>query len=138
MTHPLEVKQKSGPKRSTTEKQGAMIQSIVAPRSIESACQIAVRLSEKGRNISEAALRRRFKEAGVQSMTPTFKSLLSSDHIKKKFEWAIKHTDIDWNQMVFTDEGSFYMKHVIRCVWKRCGENYYVSTQTWIQKTGII
>ena len=33
----------------------------------------------------------------------------------------MQHQDIDWNQIVFTDESSFLMQHVY-------GEKYYVTT----------
>jgi hypothetical protein len=101
---------------------------MVAQHSTESAGQIACRLSRKGIKISETTLRRRFKEAGVQSMKPASKPLLTNDHIRKRLQWAIKHKDVDWNQIVFTDESSFNMKQVIRRVSKKRGQKYYVST----------
>ena len=64
----MELIQKSGRKRCTTEKQDAAIQSMVAQYSIESVDQITSRLSKKGIEVSKTTLRRRFKEAGVQSM----------------------------------------------------------------------
>ena len=109
-TGDVEVIQKSGRKRCTTEKQDAAIQSMVAQHPTESVGQITSRLSKKGIEVSKTTLRRRFKEAGVQSMRPTSKPLLTSDHIKKRLEWAIKHKDVNWNQVVFTDETSFHMK----------------------------
>jgi transposase len=127
-TGDMEFIQKSGRKRSTTEKQDDIIQSMVAQHPTESVGQMAFRLSKKGINISETTLRRRFMEAGVQSMKPTSKPLLTSYHIKKRLQWAIEHQDVDWNQVVFTDESSFHMKQVIRRVWKKRGEKYYVST----------
>jgi transposase len=127
-TGDVQVIQKSGRKRSTTEKQDDIIQSMVAQHPTESLGQIAFRLSKKGIQISETTLRRRFKEAGVQSMKPTSKPLLTTDHIKKRLKWALQHQDVDWNQVVFTDESSFQMKQVIRRVWIKRGEKYYVST----------
>jgi transposase len=121
-TGDVEVAQKSGRQRSTTEKQDAIIQSMVAQHPAESVGLIAFRLSKKCIKISETTLRRRFKEAGVQSMKPTSKLLLTSDHIKKRLQWAIQHQDVDWNQVVFTDESSFHMKQVTRRVWKKRGE----------------
>jgi len=106
----VEVLQKSGRKRSTTEKQDAIIQSVVAQHPTESVGQIASRLSNKGITTSETTLRRRFEEAGVQSMKPTSKPLLTSSHINKRLQWAIQHKDVDWNQVIFTDESSFHMK----------------------------
>ncbi|CAF3005901.1 unnamed protein product [Rotaria sp. Silwood2] len=127
-TGEVEVIQKSGRKRCTTEKQDTAIQSMVAQHPTESLDQIAFRLSKKGIKVSLTTLRRRFKEAGVQSMKPTSKPLLTSDHIQKRLKWAIEHKDVNWNQVVFTDETSFHMKQAIRRVWKKRGENYYVST----------
>ncbi|CAF4840827.1 unnamed protein product, partial [Rotaria sp. Silwood1] len=101
---------------------------MVAQHPTESLDQIGFRLSKKGIKVSKTTLRKRFKEAGVQSMKPTSKPLLTSDHIQKRLKWAIEHKDVNWNQVVFTDETSFYMKQVIRRVWKKRGENYYVST----------
>ena len=124
----MEVIQKSARKRCITEKQDAAIQSMVAQHPTESVGQITSRLSKKGIEVSKTTLRRRFKEDDVQSMRPTSKPLLTSDHIKKRLEWAIKHKDVNWNQVVFTDETSFHMKQVIRRVWRKRGENYYVST----------
>jgi transposase len=122
----VQVIEKSGRKRSTTEKPDGVIQSVVAQHSTESAKQIAFRLSKKGIKISETTLRRRLKEAGIQSMKPTSKPLLTNGHIQKRLQWAIQHQHVNWNHVVFTDESSFHMKHVIRRVWKRPGEQYYV------------
>ena len=83
-TGDAEVIQKSGRKRCTTEKQDAAIQSMVAQHTTESVGQITSRLSKKGIEVSKTALRRIFKEAGVQSMRPTSEPLLTGDHIKKK------------------------------------------------------
>ena len=55
-TGDVEAVQKSGRKRSTTEKQDAMIQSMIAQHSTESAGQIACRLSKKGIKISQTTL----------------------------------------------------------------------------------
>jgi arginine repressor len=57
---------------------------MVAQHSTESVDQIAFRLSKKGIEISKTTLRRRFNEAGVHSMKPTSKPLLTSDDILKK------------------------------------------------------
>ena len=101
---------------------------MVTQHPTESTGQIAFRLSKKGINISETTLRRRFKEAGVQSMRPTSKPLLTNGHIKKRLQWAIQHQDIDWDEVVFRDENSFHMEQVIRHVWKRRSDKYYVPT----------
>ena len=82
-TGDVEVQQKTGRSRSTTEKQDMVIKSMVAQHSTESAGQIAVTLSSKGIWVSKSTLRRRFKEAGIQLMKPTAKPLLNNDHIKK-------------------------------------------------------
>ena len=124
-TGDVEVQQKTGRSQSTTEKQDMMIKSMVVQHPTESAGQIAVRLSSKGIRVIESTLRRRFKEAGIQSMKPTAKPLLSNDHIKRRLEWAVQHKEIDWTQVVFTDESSFHMRYIIRRVWKKRG---YVST----------
>lgn len=127
-TGDVEVLQKTGRKRLTTDKQDMMIQSMIAQHPTESTAQIAARLSKKGVSISTTTLRRRFKEAGFESMKPTSKPLLTNDHIEKRFNWALQHKDMDWNQVIFTDESSFHMKKVIRRVWKKRGQHYYVST----------
>ncbi|CAF3347673.1 unnamed protein product [Rotaria socialis] len=84
ITGDVEVIQKPGRNRSTTGKQDMVIQSMVAQHPTESTGQIAARLSNKGINVSKTTLRRRFKEAGILSMKPTSKPLLTSGHIKKK------------------------------------------------------
>lgn len=127
-TGDIQVTQKSGRKRCTTEKQDNKIQSMVAQHPTESLGQIAFRLSKKGVKISEATLRRRFKEAGIQSMKPSSKPLLTSNHIKTRYQWAMQHQDVNWNEVIFTDESSFHMKQVIKRVWKKYGEKYYVPT----------
>ena len=83
-TGDVEVIQKSGRKQCTAEKQDAAIQSMVAQHPVESTGRIASRLSKKGIQVNKTALKRRFKEVGVQSMRPTSKPLLTTNHIKKK------------------------------------------------------
>ena len=48
-------------------------------------------------------------------MKLTFKTLLASGRIEKKLQKIMQHQDIDWNQIVFTDESSFHTQPVIRC-----------------------
>lgn len=67
-----------------TGKPYATIQSMVAQRSMKSVSQIAFRLSQKDKKISQTTLRRRFKEVGVHSMKPTSKPLLTSGDILNK------------------------------------------------------
>jgi len=57
---------------------------MVAQHTIESVGPIAFGLSQKDIKISKTTLRRKFKEAGVHSMKPTSKPLLTSDDILKK------------------------------------------------------
>ena len=57
---------------------------MVAQHLTESVDQIASTLSTKGIQVSKTKLRRKFKEAGVQSMRSTFNLLLASNYIKNK------------------------------------------------------
>ena len=92
----MKVAQKSGLKLCATDEQDTAIQSMVIPCPSESVDQITSRLSKKAIQVSKTLLRRRFKEAEVQSMRSTSKPLLTSDHTKKRdLNGLLK--DVNWN-----------------------------------------
>ena len=76
-TGDVEVIQKSGRKRCTTEKQDAVIQSMVAQHPTESVGQITSRLSKKGIEVSKTTLRKRFKSSWCAINKTNFQTIVN-------------------------------------------------------------
>ena len=77
-----------GSRQLATEFNSSMAQSVLSPRTV----------------------RRRLLEEGLKSCRAKRKPLLSLKARKKRLEWAKKHLEFDWNNVVFSDESRFTLK----------------------------
>lgn len=117
-TKDLSDKSRAGPKRVTTEKEDKMIISIASRDENLNSNEINKRMKRKGVEISDRTVRRRLHESAGRWTHPTSKPLLTEKHRKNQLNWAQKMKDIDWNQVLFTDESTFKLNQYRRRVWR--------------------
>lgn len=66
------------------------------------------RLAKRNINVSVATIRRRLHENKVQWRSVRTKPLLKQQHVEKRLLWARQHRTRDWQNVVFSDESSFW------------------------------
>ena len=76
---------------------------------ILSAKEIADKLKNIGVEVSCSTVTRHLVEHGYQNALPLNTPMLTSDHKKKRIEWAKKHIDDNWNKTLFSDETSLQL-----------------------------
>jgi transposase len=120
--------ERTGRPRKTSSVQDTMIVKVADQNAEESSKVIARKLKRKKVSISDRTVRRRLNEAGLQSLAPTVKPLLTDRHRKGRSEWAKANKDRDWNQVIFTDETTIKLfRNKIR-VWRRPGQRIVVRS----------
>ena len=81
------------------------------------------------RRISPRTVRRRLAEAGLRARRPYRGPMLTQRHRQQRLEWSRRHlrwTIRDWQEVLFTDESRFTLRHAdgrVR-VYRRSGERY--------------
>ncbi|CAF2098812.1 unnamed protein product, partial [Rotaria magnacalcarata] len=68
-------------------------------------------------NVSERTVRRRLREAGLQYLSPLSKPLLSLKHQQDRLQWATLVQNVDWKNVIATDETTFRLNTVRRMHW---------------------
>ena len=74
-------------------------------------------LEEKDIKISKPTIYRRLIDNNFSCKFPIKKPFLSNDHKKKRLEWAIKHVDTDWNNIIFSDESTIRLSGFNKKKW---------------------
>ena len=115
--------QKSGRPRKTTEEQDQIILEAQAADSEAVVKDIHKQAKRKKIDVSPSTVRRRLVEAGLTYAPPMVKPLLSELHRQKRVEWAQTHLNVNWNEVLFTDESSVKVYYNRKCVWRRRGEH---------------
>lgn len=70
---------------------------------------LAIKLAEKGISVSPTTIQRHLHSLGYQNNIPLATPMLTSDHKKKRVEWAREHLEDDWETTIFTDETAFQL-----------------------------
>jgi transposase len=130
--------ERTGRPRKTSPKEDAIIIKVTDQNDEESSKVIAKKLKRKKVNVSDRTVRRRLNEAGLRSLAPTIKPLLTDRHRKGRLEWAKANEDRDWNQVIFTDETTIKLFRNKKRVWRRPGQRivmrsvkHPVKVQVW-------
>lgn len=74
-------------------------------------------LRKKNINVSILTIKRRLEEKGISWRSTIRKPLLSSKHVEKRLKWARENVNRDWDNVVFTDECSFWGWLPVRKAW---------------------
>jgi len=70
---------------------------------------IAENMTSRANSVSNATIHKYLKSSGLKYKKPLQRRLLSEDHKNKRFIWALKHREFNWNNCIFTDESTFYL-----------------------------
>ena len=78
--------------------------------------------------ISDRTVRRRLNEAGAKFSRPMPKPLLSEKHRENRLKWAQVNKNMNWNQLIFSDETTALLSSVKGFVWNPPGEKKIIRT----------
>ena len=99
-----------GRPRATTEKVDQRIYELSGSDNIATTGDIHSVLKRKNIGISRETIRRSPKEAGAKFSLPISKSLLTENyHRYDRLRWAQVTCNIDWNQVIFSDETDVHL-----------------------------
>lgn len=76
---------------------------------------------------STSTISRTLKCLGFKYKTPIFKPLLNSTHIKKRLQFCRETIDIDWDDVIFSDETTFKCTRYKRKYWANSGAKKFIS-----------
>jgi len=66
------------------------------------------KLRKKGIPVSLNTIRSRLREENVSFRLTLKKPLLSEKHVERRLAWAKENLNRDWDNVIFTDESSFW------------------------------
>ena len=82
-------------------------------------------------------MRRRLNEARAEYNKPISKPLLTEHHQERRLKWALIHQDIDWNQVLSSDETTIRLNSVRGLVWNLPGKKKVVRTIKYPIKVNV-
>ena len=85
-------------------------------------------LKRQSIGISQETIQRRLTEAGAKCSLPISKPLLTENHRYDRLRWAKAICDIDWNQVIFSNETIVRLNPLKRHVWHLFGKRKVVRT----------
>jgi transposase len=118
ISNDLSDQEKTGRRRSTTEKDDERIVKLAKTEHDITAAQIQQKMENKNINVSIRTIRRRLCKAGAKYTNEISKPLLKEKHREKRLEWAKQHQNFDWKQVIFTDESTFRLFPMKKKVWQ--------------------
>lgn len=74
-------------------------------------------LRKKGVHVSCDLIRRRLMAHDVKYRSTVKKPLLSEKHVQNRLAWANEHLDRDWDNIIFSDEASFWAHSSVSHTW---------------------
>lgn len=103
--------------RITTTKEDKMILRLFQDKPGLSLRFAQMKLRKKGINVSLNTIRSRLHEKNVSFRSTLKKPLLSEKHVEKRLAWAKENLDRDWDNVIFTDESSFWAWSSLSKAW---------------------
>ena len=114
--------------RAATEKVDQEVYKLASSDNIATTDDIQRVLERQNIGISQETIRRRLKKAGAKFSLPISKPLLTGNHRYDRLRWTQATCDIDWNQVVFSDETTVRLNPLKRHVWHLLGKRKVVRT----------
>lgn len=106
-----------GSTQKTTKKEDKMILRVFEKNSRLSLRGGQAVLLKKGLDVSCDTIRRRLLAHDVKFRSVIKKPLLSENHVKKRLTWAQENLDRDWDNVIFSDEASFWARSSVTHTW---------------------
>ena len=128
----LDDSPRSGRPRATTQEQDQRIVSLGDQQTFVTAQDIANQLKREQVVVSERTVRRRLNEAGAKYNKPISTPLLTEHHPERRLKRALTHQDINWKQVIFSDETTGHLNSVKGLVWNLLGKKKVVRTVKYL------
>lgn len=106
-----------GPEKKTSPKQDKKILDLFATKPGLSLRKAKEVVEKSGVQISVETIRKRLGANDVKYRSSLKKPLLSSSHVEKRLAWACANSERNWNNVIFTDESSFWANSNINRSW---------------------
>ena len=87
--------------------------------------------------MSERTVRWCLNEAGAKYNKPISKPLLTEHPQERRLKWVLTHQDIDWNQVILSDETTIRPNLVKGLVWNLSGKKKVVRTVKYPIKVNV-
>lgn len=117
-----------GLKRGTLCRQDKVIINLFKRKPTLTLKQAQQILSKRNIKVSIMTIHRRLRENNINWQSVIAKPLLSERHVSKRLLWARKNLERDWNNIIFSDEASFYGFMYKRKAWTVKGEKMVQRT----------
>ena len=100
--------------------------------------QITAELNTKSQQpVSRETVRRAIKKEGLVYLKIRKVDKLSEDNIKDRLRYAKEMKDFDYEQVLFTDEKTFYLTFVPQGAWVERGEHLEQEVPKWPKKLNV-
>ena len=106
-----------GLSRATTTKEDKAILCLFQNKPGISLRCAQIKLRMKGINVSLNTIRSRLREKNVSFRSTLKKPLLSENHVERRLAWARENLNRDWDNVIFTDESSFWAWSSLSKAW---------------------
>lgn len=111
-----------GTKRATLNRMDRAIINIFQKNPNLTLKQGQQRLAKRNISVSIATIRRRLHENNIQWRNVRTKPLLKEQHVGKRLQWARENMTRDWQNVIFSDESSFWAFTPQRKAWSVRGK----------------
>lgn len=108
---------KKGLARVTTTKENKTILRLFQDKPGLSLRCAQMKLRKKGIHVSLNTIRSRLREKNVSFRSTLKKPVLSEKHVEKRLAWAKENLDLDWDNVILTDESSFWAWSSLSKAW---------------------
>lgn len=99
--------------------------------------QILKFVKDSNINISRTTIFRLLKKSGFVNKNQTLKPLVTELQKIERIEWALKHYNHCWTDVIFSDEASIWLENNTGKVWIRSNENHIKRTVKYPLKRHI-
>lgn len=105
------------PNRATNSRQNKKIVKLFDKNEGMSLSQGKEQLKKVNINISKSTLQRRLIENNMKYRSTMRKPLLKPIHMEKRIRFATENLGTNWDQVIFTDESSFFLSNNLTHTW---------------------
>jgi transposase len=118
----LSDKPKSGRQRITTRRQDKQIVELAEKKDDITASEIQWEMKKRDVDVSVRTIQRRLGESGGRYFGKLSKPLIGEKHREKRLQWAKKHKNFNWDNVIFSDESTFHLNQRLKKAWQFPGK----------------
>ena len=110
-----------GKKRGTIERQDKVILRLFEKNPSLTLRQAQKQLEKKGIKLAISTIKRRLEDSDIKYRSTLQKPLLSEKHVSMRYAWAQKNISRNWDNVIFSDESSFWAWVLKKRAWTSKG-----------------